>query len=252
MSSRPPHLPIAITARRTRSAASPSSARAIARAASRVPAARSESSAAASSTPRPWVRSREATRSSTRRYSTRSASTAAAVSIAAVGRSAWGSAPTDRSSPARTAKAAGRVDPSSGSASSFHCSGCRTRWSDSAWLAPSTLSRRIAVPSSSTSAPTSASPPSAASRSRTSPASAALGSAVWDSGASNGSTSWPSRCRSASAASESSKPSRSRLPLLVAGRFNPRSSSVRRRARRGRRRAAATRARARPWPRRCQ
>ena len=57
---------------------------------------------------------------------------------AATGTSASGSAPTAVSSAARTAYAAGRVLPRVGSVRSRQWSGWRTRWSVSAWLAPST------------------------------------------------------------------------------------------------------------------
>jgi len=48
---------------------------------------------------------------------------AAASGITAVGVACVGSAPTARNNPARTAYAAGRVDPSVGSVNSRHCSG---------------------------------------------------------------------------------------------------------------------------------
>ena len=84
--------------------------------------------------------------------------------------------------------------PSAGSVSSRQCSGCRTRWSESASLAPSTQSSRIAVPSSSTSASSSAAGSSSDRRvSRTRPASASSGSAVRASSASSGSAASPSR-----------------------------------------------------------
>ncbi len=59
-----------------------------------------------------------------------------------------GSAPTAWRSASRRAYAAGRVEPRNGSANSRHCSGCRHRWSASAWLAPSTDSNWVAVRSS--------------------------------------------------------------------------------------------------------
>ena len=89
------------------------------------------------------------------------------------GASFAGSAPTAFSSAARTAYAAGRVEPRNGSASSRHCSGCRQRWSVSAWLAPSTDSSRIAVPSSSASS--AISPGSARSARRTRPGQGLVG-----------------------------------------------------------------------------
>ena len=106
-----------------------------------------------------------------------------------------------------SAYAAGRVDPRNGSASSRHCSGCRQRWSVSAWLAPSTESSRIAVPSSFASSSTS--PGSARSASRTSPDRAWSGSAEAASSGTSGSASSPSRASSPAAVAESSNPIRS-------------------------------------------
>ena len=217
---------MATTARRARAADSPTRCRAMARPASSVPAARSDSSAAASSMARSWARSRAASRSSTLRYSTRSASTASSSARVATGAVACGSAPTASSSPARMAYAAGRVEPRVGSRSSRQCPGWRTRWSASAVLAPSTLSSRIEVPSSSHTAFSRSSGSSAASTRRTSAVSAASGSAVRARIATRGSVPPPS-CRSdSSAASASWKPSRRRLPLVVTGRLIPTSAAL--------------------------
>ncbi len=82
-------------------------------------------------------------------------------------------------------------------------------------LAPSTDSSRIAVPSSSATADSNASPSSAASASRTRPSRAWSGSPVRARTASSGSAASPSRSRLASERSASTKPIRTRLPLLV-------------------------------------
>ena len=224
MSSWPPHLPIAITASRTESYDS-TRARAIASAASRVAAARSEISAAASSTPTWWARSRAARRSRIRRYSTRSASTASASGSPATGIAAAGSAPTAVSIASRTAYAAARVLPSVGSVSSRQCSGCRTRCWVSAALAPSTVHSRIAVPSSSATSVSIAAPSASdcASTSRSRPSSAASGSALAASLSVSGFLASPRRSIPRTAAGPSTKPIRTKSPLVVVIAPPPRS-----------------------------
>ena len=99
--------------------------------------------------------------------------------------------------------------------SSRHWSGCRTRWSASALLAPSTESSRIEVPSSSAASASSASRSGDASASRSSPARARSGSAARPSSGSNGSACPPSWSSSDSARSVSANPartSRERMP----------------------------------------
>ena len=158
MSSWPPHLPMAMTASRTRRGLLPHlGAGDRERRPRACPPRGRRARRPRRRRPTWWARSRAASRTRMRRYATRIASSASLSGSVATGRSASGSAPTAVSSLARTAYAAGRVLPIVGSVRSRQWSGCRTRWSASAWLAPSTDSSRMAVPSSSTRASSSSS-----------------------------------------------------------------------------------------------
>ena len=129
-----------------------------------------------------------------------------------------GSAPTARSSDSRSAYAGGRVEPSVGSHSSCQWSGWRRRWSPSAWLAPSTESSRIEVPSSSATSCSSPSRSSTASASATRAASAWSGSALRPSSGTIGAATSPSFPSRVPARSGSRNPSRTSLPWVMSPR----------------------------------
>ena len=181
-------------------------ARAIASAASSVPAARSDSSAEASSTPRWWARSRAASRVSSRRYSTRSASTASpSPQRSRSGASLAGSAPTARSSAAahgvrrRGGWSRGTGRPARATARGAGTGG---RSAPGSRRAP----RAAASPCPRRRRARATSPGSARSARRTSPARAWSGSAVRASSATSGSASSPSRASSSARGAESVEP----------------------------------------------
>ena len=159
-------------ANRTAAASCPTSARAMAVAASRAAAARSASSAAMSETSGDVVRSRAATRATA--CGTRRASRPVRIgpSSVAIGELLLGSAPTATSIATRMPSAVGRVTPSSGSLRISQSAGRRTRWSARALLAPNTASTRAAYSGPAVMASSNAGASSAASRTRANAASA--------------------------------------------------------------------------------
>ena len=159
--------------------ASPTFARATASAASSVPAARSESSAAASSRATWWARSRdgEPQQHPAVLHPQRVQGLGVRAAVGHRFRVGSGRRRPHRAAPPRMAYAGGRVDPSVGSVSSCQCSGCRRGgrrapgWRRARRAAASRCPRRRRPPASSTSRS------STASASRTRASSAMSGSA---------------------------------------------------------------------------